>query len=442
MADNMDVLTKSGMIRGVEEGDSIVYKGVPYAKPPVGTLRFCPPEEPEPWEGIYSADHFPNRNFMPVSDGKDFYDLEFYWDSRYETPYSEDCLYLNIWKPRQTPDELCPVAFWIHGGAFDHGYGHEMEFDGAEYNKRGVILVTINYRVGALGFLAHPWLTQESKQKTSGNYGLLDQIFALKWVRDNIRAFGGDPGNITVFGQSAGSISTQILVSSPLTKDWIRKAILQSGLSYHTDFFANIRLQQAEKTGEEFVTYCGIRSLEELRQIEPQELLEKQIAFTKLHQESMMCFAPNIDGILLTKSLEDAVEEKTIKNIPYMAGSTGNDILVTPEDLRQGKKGVLYDSIEEWSKKVAEINGEAPYIYYFTRDLPGDDAGSFHSAELWYTFGTLRRSRRPMEEGDYLLSKEMLDAWTDFMKYGKPGNGWDCYQNIKVFDVSETVKDV
>lgn len=432
---NKDIRTKYGIVRGTKEGESIVYKGIPYAKPPVGNLRFQPPQEPERWEGVYLADSFPDRNYMPLSDGKSFYDLEFYWDSRYETPYSEDCLYLNIWKPEEERAELCPVAFWIHGGAFDHGYGHEMEFDGAEYNKRGVILVTVNYRIGVLGFLAHSWLTQESKQNISGNYGLLDQIFALKWVRENIEAFGGDPDNITVFGQSAGAVSTQILISSPLTKDWISKAILQSGISYHTGVFANTRLQEAEKMGEEFVSYCGIGSLEELRQFEPEKLLEKQVAFCGLHPEYVMCFAPNIDGILLTKELEESVEDGSIKHIPYMAGSTEDDIWVTPELLAQGKKGPLYDSIEAWSKSVAENGIKMPYVYYFTRDLPGDCAGSFHSAELWYTFGTLHRSRRPMEEKDDLLSRQMLDAWTRFMRCGNPGEHWKRFPEVKVFDI-------
>lgn len=430
-----DVVCKYGTVRGVAEGEAVVYKGIPYAKPPVGALRFCPPQEMEPWAGVLCADTFPNRNYMPVSDGTDFYDREFYSDSRYETPYSEDCLYLNIWCPKAQDDRLLPVAFWIHGGGFDHGYGHEMEFDGEAYSKRGVLLVTVNYRVGVLGFLAHPWLSGESKEGISGNYGLLDQIFALKWVKENIEAFGGDPDNITVFGQSAGSISTQILTASPLTGSWIAKAILQSGISFHNGILSHLQLSEAEKIGTEYTRFCGITSLEELRRSDPKILLEKQIAFGRLHPEYGLCFTPNADGVLLKGDLETQTENGKIKDIPYMIGSTKDDLWVNEEMKIRGEKGPLYDSIQAWSKCLAEQGRKPPYVYYFTRNLPGDPAGAFHSSELWYTFGTLRRCWRPMDREDELLSGRMLDAWTNFMKNGNPGGSWDPYDHVQIFDV-------
>lgn len=176
------------------------------------------PREPLPWEGVYHADTWPCRSMQGAGTGG-FYDKEFYDEPEYMTPLSEDSLYLNIWTPAKQAGEKLPVAFWIHGGAFMGGFGHEKEFDGAAYCKRGVILVTINYRLGPIGFLAHPWLSQENEKNggpaVSGNYGILDQIAALKWVRENIDVFGGDPDNITVFGQSAGCMSVQTLVSSP-----------------------------------------------------------------------------------------------------------------------------------------------------------------------------------------------------------------------------------
>lgn len=430
-----EVVCKYGILRGVEEGDSIVYKGIPYAKPPVGALRFCPPQEAEPWEGVRLADAFPNRSYMPVSDGTGFYDREFYSDPRYETPYSEDCLYLNIWQPKMQREHLLPVAFWIHGGGFDHGCGHEMEFDGQAYNQRGVLLVTINYRVGALGFLAHPWLAGENEDGVSGNYGLMDQIFALKWVRENIEAFGGDPENITVFGQSAGSISTQILTASPLTRSWIAKAILQSGLSYHNGVLSHLPRREAEKIGEEYVQFCGITSVEELRQADPRMLLRKQVAFGRFHPEYGLCFSPNADGVLLEDPLETVTENGRIKDIPYMIGSTKDDLWVTDGMRSQGRKGPLYESIEAWSKCLAAQGRKPPYVYYFTRALPGDSAGAFHSSELWYMFGTLPRCWRPMQREDAVLSGEMLDAWTDFMKYGDPGKSWKPYDHVQVFDL-------
>ena len=179
--------TKYGQVHGVQKDGYTVFRGVPYAKPPVGEKRFCPPEEPACWEGVYKADHFgcvcPQTEHEPDS----FYGKEFYLDPEFGMKQSEDCLYLNIWTPANTVDEKLPVAFWIHGGAFMHGFSHESEFDGAAYCERGVILVAINYRLGAFGFLAHPWLSEESGAGRSGNYAILDQIAALKWVKEKSR---------------------------------------------------------------------------------------------------------------------------------------------------------------------------------------------------------------------------------------------------------------
>lgn len=271
--------TKYGQVHGVQKDGYTVFCGVPYAKPPVGEKRFCPPEEPACWEGVYKADHFgcvcPQTEHEPDS----FYGKEFYLDPEFGMKQSEDCLYLNIWTPANTVDEKLPVAFWIHGGAFMHGFSHESEFDGAAYCERGVILVTINYRLGAFGFLAHPWLSEESGVGRSGNYAILDQIAALKWVKENIAAFGGDPENITVFGQSAGCMSVQTLVSSPLTENWISKAIFQSAGGYDTGLNRDMPLSEAETIGQEFVELSGAKSLEELRAIPAEKIVELQEEF-------------------------------------------------------------------------------------------------------------------------------------------------------------------
>ena len=268
--------TKYGQVHGVQKDGYTVFRGVPYAKPPVGEKRFCPPEEPACWEGVYKADHFgcvcPQTEHEPDS----FYGKEFYLDPEFGMNQSEDCLYLNIWTPANTVDEKLPVAFWIHGGAFMHGFSHESEFDGAAYCERGVILVTINYRLGAFGFLAHPWLSEESGVGRSGNYAILDQIAALKWVKENIAAFGGDPENITVFGQSAGCMSVQTLISSPLTENWISKAIFQSAGGYDTGLNRDMPLSEAETIGQEFVELSGAKSLEELRAIPAEKIVELQ----------------------------------------------------------------------------------------------------------------------------------------------------------------------
>lgn len=301
--------TKYGQVHGVQKDGYTVFRGVPYAKPPVGEKRFCPPEEPACWEGVYKADHFgcvcPQTEHEPDS----FYGKEFYLDPEFGMNQSEDCLYLNIWTPANAADEKLPVAFWIHGGAFMHGFSHESEFDGVAYCERGVILVTINYRLGAFGFLAHPWLSEESGVGRSGNYAILDQIAALKWVKENIAAFGGDPENITVFGQSAGCMSVQTLVSSPLTENWISKAIFQSAGGYDTGLNRDMPLSEAETIGQEFVELSGAKSLEELRTIPAEKIVELQEEFGRVNPSRMLSFVPNIDNHLLTCGYNEAVTE-------------------------------------------------------------------------------------------------------------------------------------
>lgn len=409
-----------GEIQGVVKDCCTVFRGVPYAQPPVGNLRFQAPKPPLPWNGTYPADHFPNICWQDESETDGFYAKEFYSAEEFRTTPSEDCLYLNIWTPAQTSDERLPVALWIHGGAFTHGNGHESEFDGEAYCRRGVILVTINYRLGVFGYLAHPWLSAENPLHISGNYGCLDQIAALKWVHENISAFGGDPGNITIFGQSAGAMSTQTLVSSPLTSDWISKAIFQSAGGYRTGFNQDITLAQAEKTGEDFVSFAGISSLEELRRRDARELCRLASAYMKSHPEQLLTFVPNIDGHLLTDGYDSCIEQGSVKDIPYMLGSTLNDIAVDTTPSAEGPRSRLYYGCISWSHMLEELGRLPSYVYDFQRQLPGDDAGAFHSSELWYMFGTLSRCWRPMTNADYRLSERMLDCWTNFMKYGNP----------------------
>lgn len=409
-----------GTLRGAAMEGYTLFQGIPYAQAPVGRLRFQPPKPPLPWEGTYLADHFPHVCCQDESETDGFYKNEFYLDETFHTGQSEDCLYLNIWTPAQKPEEKLPVALWIHGGSFTHGNGHEAEFDGKAYCERGVILVTINYRLGVFGFLAHPWLSARHPLRISGNYGCLDQIAALKWVRENISAFGGDPSNITLFGQSAGAMSTQTLVTSPLTSNWISKAIFQSAGGYHTGFNQDIILAQAEEIGEEFTASAGISSLEELLDLDAKELCRLASAYMKAHPERILPFVPNIDGHLLTEGYDSAIEHGQIKDIPYLLGSTLNDIAVNTEPSAEGPRGHLYYGCIAWSRKLEELGRKPAYVYDFQRQLPGDNAGAFHSSELWYMFGTLSRCWRPMTDKDYQLSTRMLDCWTNFMKFGNP----------------------
>lgn len=421
----LDIITTTqGKLTGIKMNGYTLYKGIPYAKAPIGELRWKAPQEVEPWEGVLKADHFGSISFQGKHEEGSFYYKEFYSDPETIPSMSEDCLYLNIWVPEDHGDKL-PVAFWIHGGAFLHGFGSEVEFDGEAFCKQGIILVTINYRVGALGFLAHPWLSEENELGSSGNYGILDQIAALKWVYENISAFRGDPENITVFGQSAGSISVQTLVCSPLTKTYIKKAILQSGLSYHTRISRDCPLAEAHLLGEQFAKLCGVHSLEELRKLPPETLLAKtwELADWRAKQGyEGLVFHPVIDHYVLLDSFHHTIDQGKHHDIPYMLGSTKNDLDVTEEMLQHNEKGSIHQGCIHWSLKQEELHRNPSYVYYFSRTLPGDGAGAFHSSELWYVFGTLHRSWRPMEEADKVLSGQMVAYWTNFMKYGDPNS--------------------
>lgn len=415
------VETKQGKVSGVIKEGYTVFKGIPYAKAPVGELRWRAPQEPDAWDGVYEADHFSCKAMQDGGNGE-FYGKEFYADPAYHAVCNEDCLYLNIWVPEDCGEKNLPVAFWIHGGAFMGGYGSEMEFDGEAYTKRGVILVTINYRLNLYGFLAHPWLNEENERGISGNYGILDQIAALKWVYENIGAFGGDRENITVFGQSAGAMSVQTLVSSELTGNMAAKAILQSGGSYLTGLHRDMPIKEAMSYGERFVELAGAKNLAQLRAMSTDDLKKPlgQLMGEMMASGKGLVFIPNIDGYVLKQGYYDTIDEKKIKNIPYLLGSTKNDIMVTKEEIESGKMGSLYRGCIAFSHKMEELQGNPSYIYYFTRQLPGDGEGAFHSAELWYMFGTLDRCWRPMTEADRALSERMLAYWTNFMKSGDP----------------------
>lgn len=424
------VTTKTGKIEGIEAEGYTIFKGIPYAKPPVGAFRWKAPQPIEPWDGVYHADRFRERGWQEAdTEGevpfwkeklvKEFYDLP-----EYIPEMSEDSLYLNIWTPAEKPDEKLPVAFWIHGGGFGSGWSWEKEFDGEAYCKKGVILVTIAYRLGMWGNLVHPWLNEENEHGVSGNYGILDQIEALKWVYENIENFGGDSNNITVFGQSAGAMSTQFLVSTELSGNMISKAIFQSGGAHNNESLAGHTWEETQKIGEEFITYIGAASLEELRKI-PAEKLERMAEEFAAIKHEMILFMPVTDGYVFKENTTDCLNNNHVKQIPYMLGTTEADLFVTPEMIESGEKTSLYKGCIEWSEKAEELWGQPSYVYYFKRHLPGDDWGAFHCAELWYMFGTMDRCWRPWEEHDRKLSEDMLNYWTHFMRTGKPTDGDD-----------------
>lgn len=429
---------KQGKLQGVEGVYADIFRGIPYAKPPVGKLRFCAPVPPEAWEGVYVADTFGKICPQPGQKEGSFYYKEFYSDPAYLPQQSEDCLYLNVWTPKKTEAaerKRFPVAIWFHGGGFMNGFGSEREFDGEAYAKRGIVLVTVNYRLGLFGYFAHPKLRQRDGH--SGNYGLLDQIAAVDWVRENIASFGGDPEQITIFGQSAGGMSVRALISSPLMKGKIKGAILQSCGGYRSPLPVGGSGEKLEKAAVRFLRKRKM-TLEDLYALPAEEILPLTMKFlgtAMLYTRQLLSLTPVTDGYALTKSCDETLEQGEVLPISYMIGCTKNDIQVSRAGVKNPKKNRLYTSMEDWSLMQEKL-GNPNYAYYFTRQLPGDNEGAFHSAELWYMFGTIARCWRPLTEADRVLSEEMLDCWAAFIKTGNPG--WAAYTKenpaVKVFD--------
>lgn len=422
MAQTPVLAVDGGKIMGVSgtTPDVCVYKGIPYAAPPVGSLRWKQPQPVLPWQGIRLCDKFGAVSWQPGQQEGSFYWKEFYQGEQPEM--SEDCLYLNVWTPAAGSTRRLPVVVWIHGGAYMNGYGHEVEFDGEAYARKGVILVTVNYRLGMCGFMAHPLLSAENGRHISGNYGLFDQLAALQWVKRNIAAFGGDADNITVMGQSAGAGSVQALVSSPLSEGLIHRAIIQSG----GGLGGIIRVQalkEAEQLGKAIWDEMGINSLEDMRSYPAEKLLDVLRNYQMKKRMYGLLLAPCIDGWLLPEEPDEVARSGNALDIPYLIGYTSEDI----------NPAVMKQAAIDWSLLMERRKGKPAYVYCFSRDLPGEDMepnpllggfgdmkGAFHSAELWYMFGTLGRCWRPMESVDYQLSERMVSYWTNFARNGNP----------------------
>lgn len=438
------IQTEGGKVRGDVKDGYMVFKGIPYAAPPVGKLRWKKPVRAAEWEGIRDGERFPPRCTQVDLPEHVFYVKEFYSNPDYMPEMSEDCLYLNIWTPAKSEEDELPVALWIHGGGFSRGFGSELEFDGEAFCKRNVILVTVNYRLGVFGFLAHPWLVCEDGDNIAGNYGLMDQIAALMWVRRNIGRFGGDSERITIMGQSAGAISVQSLVSGSILKGKIRGAVMQSGGGSDNEILPRKTLEQALKEGEQFVQYCNANTLNELREIPAGELAEKAQFFQREHGVDELVFCPCIDGKLLKYPYQEALRLGECLDIPYLLGSNMQDIRVDLEKLKSGEKGSLYSGCLGWGEEQQKSGNSNTYLYYFKRQLPGDLRGAFHSSELWYMFGTLSRCWRPMEQGDLQLSEKMAAYWCNFISSGNPNGAdvplWQPYSNgrfVMEFDSEE-----
>jgi len=429
---------EGGKIQGVETSAKgvYVYKGIPFAAPPVGDLRWKEPQPVIPWEGVKVADTFSAGAMQAKHDSTNPWTSEFYWE---DPEFSEDCLYLNVYtKAPGKPDAKLPVAMWIHGGAYTGGWGFEPEFDGKVWGEKGVVLVTINYRLGIFGFLNHPLLAAESPHGVSGNYGIMDQIAALKWVHDNIAAFGGDPDNITILGQSAGAGSVKTLVSSPLTEGLISKAIIQSGGGVNGRIAPAPEVSPMVMQGEAWkkvLDWAGYDTLEKMRAASTGDIFTLVSRYTaETGERAMVATRPVEDGYVSTESFDAAALGGRIKDIPYMIGFTKDDM---------GNSGPAVNKFCE----LRYAAGKPVYAYQFAHELPDDEAGShdmkgaFHSSELWFMFKSLDRSDRPFTKADWELAEHVITCWSNFVKTGDPGEGWKAWTPEKpeymVFDLSE-----
>ena len=373
------------------------FKGIRYAT--AGRWEY--PKQVTEWQGVYDAKSYGNCSYQPRA----FYNEEdnlkkiFYYNEfrrGEEYTYSEDCLFLNIWTPDDaTPDTKLPVIVYIHGGGFTGGCGHEKHFDDPIWPTKGVVAVTINYRLGPLGFFCLPELKE--KDGNTGNYGLYDQLTALRWVKDNISSFGGDPNRVTIMGQSAGAMSVQLLCQTPLTDGLFSAAVMSSGCG-----MTNILMGTEEKSGafwQKFMYSIGCNNLDELRKIEPKKLFAHWQAKRKEIKGGVMAAFPVCDGKMVSR-------EFIPKNIPYIVGSNSHD-MAPP---------ILFSMAKKWGRK----QGLTSYTYMFDRMLPGDKNGAWHSADLWYWFGTLENGWRPFEKEDYQLSDNMTTILCNFAKNRNP----------------------
>lgn len=463
------VAVEGGLISGKTDssGQVKIFKGVPFATPPLGDLRWKAPQPIQPWDGVKVCTENPAAPMqnLPVP--------FFAWSAEFlipKEPISEDCLYLNIWTAAESSDEKRPVMVWIYGGGFNSGGNTVPLYDGEELAKKGIVVVNLNYRVGILGFLAHPELSNESPDQTSGNYGILDQIAALEWVKKNIAAFGGDPDNVTIAGQSAGAFSVNALVVSPKAKGLFHKAIAQSGGMFNRGTGLVSGLQGAEERGKELTDTLGI-TLAELRKIPADSLLKIRGRF-----------GPVVDGKVLP-GVRQAFEEKKYSDVPLLTGwnaddrVSGNQATSPDEFIANAKKqyggrageylqlfpagndaelqetlntiGVLGFGFQNytWARMQTEKGQKDAYLYYFTRVPPGEpNYGAFHSAEFSYSFHTLKNWNRPFEQVDFDLEKIMSAYWVNFVKTGNPnGEGlpeWPVFdpENPLVIELGTEVK--
>lgn len=483
------VRTPAGLLQGTTTGDAgiRVFKGIPYAAPPVGELRWQPPRPAAPWQGVRDATQFG----LPCMQGSVFSDIAF-------KNVSEDCLSLNIWTPGRRAGDRLPVMVWIHGGGFQAGAGAEPRHDGEAFTRKGVVLVTFNYRLGVFGFFAHPELTRESGRNASGNYGMLDQVAALRWVQENIAAFGGDPGNVTIFGESAGSFAVSALMASPLARGLFHKAIGESGAFFTAGggTLALAPLAVSEQQGVKFGASLGAETLAALRARPAQEVLQAA-------SKAQPWFSPNLDGYFLPEEVWAVFAAGKQSGVPLLAGWNADEIRAgvvlgkqkptaqtfaeearkrfgdsavavlkaypagTDEEALESAAALASDmfigyATWKWIETHLQTGRSPVYRYSFDRKIPVEpdskimgvpatsrDIGARHAGEIEYVFGALDLSlpKVPWEPIDRKLSDAMTSYWANFARTGNPNGAglpkWPRYDESgrRVLHLDETIKD-
>lgn len=388
-----------GSIVGIDKNDYNEFRGIKYAN----AKRWEYPEVITNFVGTYHATEFGECSFQRRAFEDDevcnaFYHKEFRKGMSFK--YSEDCQFLNIYAPKDAKD--CPVLIYIHGGSFTGGSNNEGHISGAEYAKNGIIFVAINYRLNAFGFCSHPDLEKDGR---CGNFGLYDQVAAIQWVKDNICGFGGNPDNIVLLGQSAGAMSVDILISSPLCKGWFKGAIMMSGAGLQRIAGKPFTPEKTRKFWDNACKHAGVNNVNQLKALDEKSLFYAWSDACKDEKISLFVTSPVYDGKLLTK---ETFNTSTIPNIPIILGETITDMVPI--------------ALELLTKKYARLvkKNDNCYVYNFNRNLPGDNAGAWHSADLLYAFKTMENNWRPFEEIDYKISDEIFSAFCAFVKTGNP----------------------
>ncbi len=466
-APDSTVKIDSGSLSGTATDGVRSFKGIPYAASTAGGNRWKPPQPVSAWSGVRAASEFgPDCPQAPYPQGSLYYSKP--------RPQSEDCLSLNVWTAAPAGAKR-PVLVWIHGGALTRGSGATPTYDGTTFAKKGVVLVTINYRLGPLGYLAHPALTAESAQHSSGNYGVLDQIAALKWVQRNIAAFGGDPKRVTIFGESAGSWSVNALVASPLAKGLFHRAIGESGGSFGPMMALREdkkNLSAAENVGIAFGKAAGAESLQALRALSAEKIIA---TFNTDPEGSKFRSAANVDGWVFPDEIRGIFAKGKQNDVPVIVGSNANEMTTLtvpatiPKTMAQyrnrltplfgealGEFDTLYPvksdadvpqaylstmrdvsftlPMRTWARMTATGKAKA-YLYWFSHVPPNPQSkylGAYHAGEIAYVFHNLNPQNTLLQEADHTLAETMMSYWINFATTGNPnGKGlpeWKAYE--------------